>query len=128
MAAIIAALAFSTPAVAHKVSWHKTGASIYGGFCEPWETKGYRGAYLPATPWSFAELGMGSAMGSLPNKARVRILSPATHKKTWVTKEDIGGGGDPVQGYRRSIDLYAPVAQWIAGADCNWTGTIDWRK
>lgn len=79
-------------------------------------------------PWSFAELGNGGALGSLPNHAKVRVLSPATHRKAWITKEDIGGGGNAVEGHYRAFDLYQPVASWLANASCSWTGVILWRK
>lgn len=130
--AISITLAFSaTPgtstANAEKIHWHEAGASIYGGFCNESETKGYRGTYLPGNPWGFAELGMGSAMGGLPNGTRVRVLDPVTHKRKWIVKDDIGAGGDSVEGLPREIDLYAPTAAYLAGASCSWTGRILWR-
>jgi hypothetical protein len=116
-----------TVAQGKAIHWHAAGASIYGGVCGPQETQGYRGAYLPDNPMSFAELGMGTALGDLPYGTQVRVLDPVTHKRAWVRKLDIGAGGGDVFGVPRDIDLYAPAAERIAGASCTWTGRVLWR-
>lgn len=72
---------------------------------------------------------MGTALGNLPNHARIRILSPRTHRKKTVVKRDIGGGGGSVEGVRRGLDLWQPAADYINGGQgCNWTGKILWRR
>lgn len=111
----------------HKFKWHKAGASIYGEPCEAGNL-GYRGANLNDHPWSFAELDMGTALGDLPAGTAIQIRSPATHKITTIEKLDIGEGGGDVEGIPRRIDLYAPVAKWLANADCNWTGVVEWAR
>lgn len=128
--AVAFSLVLATPgtSAAHRTNWNVTGASIYGGFCGDSGSYGYKEDYLPSHPWSFAELGMGHNLGGLAHEQRIRILYPPTHRKTWIEKLDIGGGGNSVEGHTRGIDLYAPVAAWIANASCTWTGTILWRK
>jgi predicted ATP-grasp superfamily ATP-dependent carboligase len=71
---------------------------------------------------------MGEALGGLPNRTPIAIESVSTGRKTIIVKNDIGGGGGSVEGYTRAIDLYAPVAKWLAGADCNWTGLVRWHR
>lgn len=124
---------------AKKVTWTATGASVFGGHCERSEYIGYRGDILQyydskkgrwvQNKWkSFAELGMGSAMGGLPHNAEVRVLYPPTGRKITIRKRDIGLGGGGIGGLPRAIDLYHPVAARIAKAGCNWTGKVLWRR
>lgn len=121
-------MAFPHTAQARKVTWRVAGASVFGGACEPAEHTGYRGDYLPARPWSFAELGMGSALGGMPYMATIRVLSPVTHRRRNLKLRDIGRGGGDVMGHRRAIDLYEPALTYLLGRrNCNWTGIILWR-
>ena len=119
---------FPHTAQAREVHWQTAGASVFGGTCEPSEHTGYRGDYLPSRPWSFAELGMGSALGGLPYGYTIRVLNPDTHRRRNIRKLDIGFGGSAVRGLRRSIDLYEPVLTYLLGKrSCTWTGRILWR-
>lgn len=70
---------------------------------------------------------MGTAMGDLPYDAEVRVLDPTTHRRLWLHKLDIGGGGSSIAGVPREIDLYGPAAAYVANATCTWTGRILWR-
>lgn len=70
---------------------------------------------------------MGSDMGGLPNKAKIIVRDPRSHRKHKLTKNDIGSGGGSVNGHVRAIDLYAPAAHYIAHASCSWTGTVEWQ-
>lgn len=128
LAPLLAALSISASASAHETHWNTAGASIYGDTCGSGSI-GYRGDYLPDHPWSFAELDMGTALGNLPNHTRIRILYPRTHRKKTIMKRDIGGGGGPIEGVPRKIDLYAPAAEYLNGGQgCNWTGVVLWRR
>jgi len=98
---------------ARKVHWHSTGASLFGG---PGDASsgctGYRGDNLCGWKWrSFAELGMGSAMGGLPYGARVRVMHEG--RKLTLVKRDIGLGGGPVGGLPRGIDLWHRAAAYL---------------
>lgn len=82
-------------------------ASVFGGRGDD-NGIGYRGDRLFNFNDSFAELGMGRALGGLP-----------LHAKRWInyrsktvrgTKRDIGGGGAGIGGTVRAIDLHAPLA------------------
>lgn len=119
--------AFAPQAHAREVRWQRAGASIYGGACEYGST-GYRGDDLRARWRSFAELGMGSALGGLPYLARIRVLNPRNHRRMTIRKRDIGGGGGAVLGLARSIDLWQPVAARLFNASCTWTGVVLWRR
>jgi hypothetical protein len=127
----VAVLVLTLCGAAHaKDSWHRVGASTFGGPCEPGESMGYRGDHLPSRPYSFAELNMGSALGGLPYGARIRVLNPRNHRRLNIVKRDIGGGGGPVFGVPRAIDLYWPVTRYLTpGASCwSWTGVVLWRR
>lgn len=114
------------PSPSHAVSWKTAGASVFGGACESGVT-GYRGDYLPSKPNSFAELGMGNALGGLPYKAKIRLLY--RHRKVTVVKRDIGLGGGDVGGLPRTIDLWAPAQAKLTGRlNCNWTGVVHYRR
>lgn len=119
-----------TTAGAREVHWNRAGASTFGGPCEPSEHTGYRGDYLPDRWQSFAELGMGTMLGGLPHNARIRVLNPRTHRRLNLLKRDIGGGGGPVFGLPRSIDLYWKATSYLTpGASCSsWTGVVLWRR
>lgn len=107
-----------------KVHWRSAGASVYGGACEG-GTLGYRGDFLPDLPHSFAELGMGRALG-LPYKAKVRFLHAG--RKVTGRKRDIGRGGGHVKGRARIFDFWEPLLTKLLGhRDCNWTGVVHWR-
>lgn len=71
---------------------------------------------------------MGSDLGGLPNGTKILIRSQATHRKTIIVKGDIGAGGGSVGELTRSIDLYAPLAKWLANASCSWTGVVEWAR
>lgn len=124
-----AAAVFLLPSVAQarKVHWQHAGASIYGGACE-YGHIGYRGDDLRVAWKSFAELGMGSALGGLPYLAKIRVLNPRNHRRMTIRKRDLGGGGANVFGLHRSIDLWQPVAARVFGASCSWTGAILYRR
>jgi len=125
---LLVALMWPSPAAARQV-WHRAGASTFGGPCEPGEHTGYRGVWLPGT-LSFAELGMGTAMGGLPNRARIRVLDLRTHRRINVTKNDVGFGGSDVFGVRRTVDLYWTATHALdPRASCSsWTQAIYWRR
>jgi hypothetical protein len=107
------------------VTWHKAGASVYGGACEYGQT-GYRGDFLPGLPNSFAELGMGRMLG-LPYRAKVRFLLHG--RKVTGRKRDIGGGGAHVAGLPRVFDFYEPLLTRLLGyRNCQWTGVVQWRR
>jgi hypothetical protein len=112
---------------ARKVTWSKAGASTFGGRCESGHT-GYRGAYLPKLWKSFAELNMGTALGGLPNGAKIRILYPPTGRKMTIYKRDIGLGGGSVGGWPRKIDLWHDVTARVAVDSCTWTGVVLYRR
>ena len=132
---LLALAAIARAAGARTIAWHRAGASTFGGVCEPREWRGYRGADLHVLWHSIAELGMGTYMGNLPNKTRLRLLLPATHRGMTVYKRDIGLGGgavyDPVMrlARRRDIDVYSPVLTQLLGhTSCTWTGIVLWRR
>lgn len=124
---MVIGLAVTDGSDARKVTWTKVGASTYGGRCESGHT-GYRGAHLPTLWRSFAELNMGTAMGGLPNGAKIRILYPPTGRKMTIYKRDIGAGGGPVFGFRRAIDLWHDVTARVAVDSCTWTGVVLYRR
>ncbi len=123
---IILVLVDVATAVAEPVTWHKTGASVYGG---PGDRSsgctGYRGENLCALwRWrSFAELGMGQALGGLPNGARIRVLYRG--RRLTLVKRDIGLGGGPVGGLPRTIDLWWRAAQRLR---VNGLAVVLWRR
>src|ERR1035437_800351 len=90
------------------------GASVFGGPNDPGTgSTGYKGDNLNNLPNSFAELGMGTAMGNLPYGTQVRVTNPANGKSLVVTKRDIGKGGGAVGGTPRGIDLWYKAAQQL---------------
>ena len=91
-----------------------TGATWYGGSGDSM-TSGTAGAYgdLSSHPWSFAELGMGSAMGGLPPLSWWYVHSKNNGKTKQAQKRDIGGGGGPVNGLTRGFDAWHPLAQYL---------------
>lgn len=116
-------------AQARIVHWQHAGASVFGGACEPGEHTGYRGDYLPTRWRSFAELGMGTALGGLAYNQQIRVLWPATHRRMTIRRRDIGLGGGAVAGLRRAIDLYEPVLTYLLrGRSCTWTGVLLYRR
>lgn len=90
-----------------------TGATWYGGAGDSM-TSGTSGAYgdLSNHPWSFAELGMGKAMGGLAPLSWWYVRGPNGKVKR-AQKRDIGGGGGPVGGYTRGFDAWHPLAQYL---------------
>ena len=131
-AVLIALTLFLTvrTADARKVTWHKAGATLYGG---PTDSSsgciGYRGDNLCGWKWrSWAELGMGcsvgsGALGGLPYKAKIRVLY--RHRKLTVVKRDCGLGGGPVFGYPRAIDLWHKAAAYLRFPGY---GVVQWRR
>lgn len=86
------------------------GASVFGGPADPGTGHiGYRGDDLNVFPNSFAELNMGTALGNLPYKAKLRVTGPKGSKVLY--KRDIGAGGGNVQGKTRAIDLWYKAAE-----------------
>lgn len=115
---------------ARKVTWHRTGASFYGGPSDASSgCTGYRGDDLCSWKWrSFAELGMGcggsaGALGGLPYGARIRVLY--RHRKLTLVKRDCGLGGGSVGGLPRGIDLWHRAA-----ARLHFPGlaVVHWRR
>jgi hypothetical protein len=90
-----------------------SGATWYGGSGDSM-TSGTSGAYgdLSSHPWSFAELGMGRAMGGLPPLSWWYVRGPNGKVKR-AQKRDIGGGGGPVNGVTRGFDAWHPLAQYL---------------
>lgn len=91
-----------------------TGATWYGGSGDSM-TSGTSGAYgdLSNHPWSFAELGMGSAMGGLAPLSWWYVHSLNNGRTKRAQKRDIGGGGGPVNGHTRGFDAWHPLAQYL---------------
>jgi len=84
-------------------------ASDYGGPHDPTSgTKGYKGDSLPGK-MAFAELKMGTALGNLPYKSKVKITYNG--KSVTAEKLDIGLGGVGCGGHSRDIDLWYQTAQ-----------------
>jgi hypothetical protein len=85
------------------------GASEFGGPGDPSSgTHGYRGDDLRGK-MAFAELGMGTALGGLPYRAKLQITYNG--RSVIAEKLDIGRGGSPVQGHPRAIDLWYETAR-----------------
>ena len=130
-AALILALvvACTWAGTAGATSWHRTGASVFGQPCDPWETIGYRGDLFATHPLTFAELGMGTYLGGLPYRARLRIKDPVSRRSITLIKTDIGAGGDTVSGVRRGLDVLWPALRRLlkGRASCAWTGVLWWR-
>lgn len=90
------------------------GASFFGGPTDPGTGHtGYRGDDLRKHPNSFAELGMGHAMGGLPYLARVAFTGPKG--SATLVKRDIGDGGAAVRGHKRAADFWHAVKAKIMG-------------
>jgi hypothetical protein len=90
--------------------WKKTCASEYGGPGDP-STKGdlgSSGVHLTGR-MAFAELNGGTALGKLPDGAKVAIK----YRDRYVIAErlDIGAGGAPCSGHIRTIDLWYETAR-----------------
>lgn len=122
--AILIALSWASTADARKVTWRKAGASVFGGG-DGSGCVGYRGANLcgPLGRRAFAELGMGTALGGLPHKARIRVLYRG--RKLTLTKRDIGLGGGAVGGWRRAIDLWHVPARTLG---VRGLAVVQWRR
>ena len=109
--------------------WHRTGASVFGQPCDAGEVVGYRGDSLNANPLTFAELGMGTALGGLKYRQRIRVKDPVSRRSITLWKIDIGLGGSAIAGLRRGLDvLYPALRRLLKGrASCSWTGRLWWR-
>ena len=110
--------------------WHRTGASVFGQPCDAGEVVGYRGDSLNANPLTFAELGMGTALGGLKYRQRIRVKDPVSKRSITLWKIDIGLGGSAIAGLRRGLDvLYPALRRLLKGrASCSWTGRLYWRR
>ena len=87
-------------------------ASQFGGAGDPGTgSQGYKGDDLNRFPNSFAELGMGTAMGGLAYKQPITVSYKG--KSITVLKRDIGGGGGGLDGKVRGPDLWYQAAQRI---------------
>lgn len=122
---VAAILTLASTSQARTVHWQHAGASVFGG---PGDASsgctGYRGDNLCGWKWrSFAELGMGSALGGLPYGAKIRVLYRG--RKLTVVHRDVGLGGGSVGGWPRAIDLW-----WKAGAylHVNGLAVVLWRR
>lgn len=82
-------------------------ASVYGGPADHTGSRGYHGDALPGT-MSYAELGMGRAMGGKPYRQKARISYQG--KSVIAEKLDIGAGGPGCGGHVRGIDLWYETA------------------
>lgn len=82
-------------------------ASVYGGPADHTGSTGYHGDNLNGT-MSYAELGMGKAMGNLPYRQKLRITYKG--KSVVAEKLDIGAGGAGCGGHPRGIDLWYQTA------------------
>lgn len=92
----------------------RVGASMFGGPKDSSTRKperGYKGDLLERFPMTYAELGMGKALGGLPYKHPLRITYGS--RSVTARKRDIGRGGGDVGGLRRAIDLYYHVASHL---------------
>lgn len=85
-----------------------TGASYYG-YGDNSPANSASGAYGTLHNRSFAELGMGSAMGGLPPNSWWYISHAGSNFSVRGEKRDIGAGGGPIAGLPRGIDLYEPL-------------------
>jgi N-acetylmuramoyl-L-alanine amidase len=101
------------------------GATLYGGnyVNGKWEPSngqqgggnddngmGNDGVPLPGKT-AYAELGNGTAMGKLPNGTKLQISYKG--KSIVAEKRDIGGGGGPIEGKPRKIDLWWETARLL---------------
>jgi len=85
------------------------GASTYGGPADHVSgTVGAAGVSLPGK-MAYAELDMGKALGGLPFHFKLKISRAG--RSVVAEKLDIGGGGDPVNGRPRAIDLWYDTAK-----------------
>lgn len=84
-----------------------TGASYYG-YGDNYPANSAAGAYGTLTNNSFAELGMGNAMGGLPPNSWWYVSHVGSGFAVRGEKRDIGAGGGPIAGLPRGIDLYEP--------------------
>lgn len=115
---------------ARKVTWHKAGASFYGGPSDASSgCTGYRGDNLCGWKWrSWAELGMGcsvgrGALGGLPYRAKIRVLY--RHRKITLVKRDCGLGGGRVGGLPRAIDIWHRAAAYLR---IPGLAVVQWRR
>jgi hypothetical protein len=120
LATLVAVALLAGRADAREVQWHSTGASLFGG---PGDASsgctGYRGDNLCGWKWrSFAELGMGcnrpgdrGLLGNLPYGTRIRVVHAG--RKLTLVKRDCGGGGGPVGGLPRGLDLWWKAAAYL---------------
>jgi hypothetical protein len=84
-------------------------ASDYGGPGDPTSgTHGYHGDNLVGK-MAFAELRMGTSLGNLPYRAKVKI--DHNGRSVIAEKLDIGLGGAGCGGHSRDIDLWYQTAQ-----------------
>lgn len=128
--AVVCALTVAAAAHSQPVTWHKAGASLFGG---PGDASsgctGYRGDNLCGWKWrSFAELGMGCGggrglLGGLPYGAHIRVMHAG--RKLTVVKRDCGLGGGPVDGLPRAIDLWWKAAAYLR---VNGLAVVQWRR
>ena len=104
------------------------GATTFGGPADPGTgSQGYKGDDLNRNWRSFAELGNGRAMGDLPYKQKIKLYVPSTKKSMTLVKRDIGGGGGPIGGYPRQVDIWYKAAQAL-GLPQSWAGVVRWTK
>lgn len=103
--------AASAAAAAAGVGGQTVCASMYGGASDPSSgVHGYKGDTLTGR-MAFAELNMGTALGNLPYKQKVRVTYKG--KSVVAEKLDIGAGGAGCGGHSRAIDLWWETARAI---------------
>lgn len=110
-------------APAAKVKWKTAGASVFT------DQTGQKDINLYRSPLAFAELNMGTAMGSLPFGTKIRIWYGRTGAKVSAYRLDIGAGGGDVFGrWKRAIDIHCRTLIRLRVHDCtSWTGVVRWR-
>jgi hypothetical protein len=108
------------------------GASVFGGSLQSgqWVENladnggndlGDHGNHMTGVP-AIAELGNGTALGSIPDGTRLEIKDNTTGKTVIAIKEDIGAGGADIQGHTRAIDLWWQTANALGFY--NGTGVV----
>lgn len=107
--------------------YRRAGASWYSP-ADGSTNKGYKSDNLDELERAgihvFAELMMGRAAGGLPYKQPVEFRYNG--KSIIAYKYDIGLGGGPVHGYRRTFDFYGPAARAL-GIDKAGLAVVEYR-
>lgn len=92
-------------------------ASVYGGPNDHTSSTGYHGDNLNGT-MAFAELRLGTALGNLPYRQKIRISYKG--RSVVAIKLDVGAGGAGCGGHSRDIDLW-----WETANALGFSGGLD---